>query len=147
MGIHGAQDVKISLALAYASGTADRTGAALDMSGYQGVMMVYHNVSVATGATTSIKAQSDTASAFGSPQDITGTAQTIADDDDGQIFVIDIENVPERYVRLYVDKDTSNAVAESAIYIQYGPDSKPTTMTVTDLVTHERHVAPAVGTA
>lgn len=139
--------LKVSSALDYASAATDRTGTALDMSGYQGVLMIVKFATIATGATTSIKAQCDDNAAFASAQDIAGTAQTVAADDDNQIFVIDLQNVPERYVRIYVDKDTSNATAESAVYVQYGPDSRPVTNTATDAVTIEQHVWPAVGTA
>lgn len=138
---------KYSIALAYASGTADREGAALDMSGYQEVDIVVSLGAVEASGTNSIKAQCDTTSAFASAQDIAGTAQTIADDDDGQVFIIHLANVPERYVRVYVDKDTSHACAESAIYVQHKPDSNPQTNDVTDNVTTESHVWPAVGTA
>ncbi len=136
-------DVKYSLGLAYGTGTADRTGATLDMSGFQGVRMVF--TCVAASGTTSYKAQSDSDSAFGSAQDIEGTAQTVANADDGDIFIIDILNPPERYVRCYVDKDTSNTCAESVVYEQYGPDTKPTTQAT--VVNHEHFEWPAVGTA
>ena len=140
-------DRKYTVGLAYGTGTADRTGAALDMSGFQEVDIIVQVGTVATGGTNSIKAQSDSTSAFSSPLDIAGTAQTIADDDDGQVFIINVQNPPERYVRVYVDKDTSNACAETVTYCQYGPDSKPQTNTTTDAVTSEAHVWPATGTA
>jgi hypothetical protein len=140
-------DRKYTIALAYASGTADRTGAVLDMSGFQEVDIIVSLGAVEAGGTNSIKAQSDADSAFGSPQDITGTAQTIADDDDSQVFIIHVANPPERYVRVYVDKDTSHALAESAMYVQHKPSVKPITNAVTDAITTESHVWPAVGTA
>ena len=36
---------------------------------------------------------------------------------------------------------------KSATYIQYGARNRPTTPTVTDKVTYERHESPAEGTA
>ena len=77
--------------------------------------------------------------------DLLGTAQVIADDDDNEIYYIDLYKPRERYVRLYVDKDTSNACAESAIYMQYGPHKLPSTHATG--VTGELHVSPAEGTA
>lgn len=141
------EDIKITTALDYASGTADRTGAVLDMNGYQGVMMVVKFATIATGGTNSIKAQQGAAANLSDAADLLGTAQTIADDDDNQIFVIDLYRPQERYVRLYVDKDTVNACAESAVYIQYGPTYRPTVNTVANAVTTERHLSPAEGTA
>lgn len=139
--------VKIVSALDYASGTADRTGATLDMAGYDGVLMVVKLAAVAAGGTNSIKAQQGAASNLSDAADLEGTKIDIADDDDNQIFVIDLFKPTERYVRLYVDKDTANACAESALYIQYAGRSQPVTLNVTDLVTGEAHVAPAEGTA
>ncbi len=134
-------------ALPYASGSADRTGAILDMAGFRGVLMVVKFAVIATGAATVIKAQQDTVVGFGGAADLAGTSQTVVDDDDQQIFIIDLYEPVEQFVRLYIDKDASNATAETAIYIQYGARIRPTTVTVADLVTYERHVSPAEGTA
>jgi hypothetical protein len=139
------KDVKITTALDYASGTADRTGAALDMAGFDGVLMVVKFATIATGGTNSIKAQQGTASNLSDAADLADTKQVIADDDDNEVYVIDVWQPRERYVRLYVDKDTSNACAESALYIQYKARNKPTTQATG--VTVEAHVAPAEGTA
>ena len=138
---------KYTIGLAYASGTAVRTGAALDMSGYQEVDIIVAVAGVAAGATYSIKAQSDDNAAFASAQDIAGTAMAIADDDDGQVFILHLSNPPERYVRAYVSKDTVNACGESVMYCQHRPNNKPQTNDVTDAITTESHVWAAVGTA
>jgi len=148
MGIPKAiTEFKFTTALTYATGTADRNGAILDMDGYRGVLMVVQLLAVATGGVNSIKAQQDTAANMATAADLVGTGITIADDDDNQVFIIDLYEPVERYVRLVVDKDASNACAESAMYIQYGARNRPTTPTVTDLVTYERHMSPAEGTA
>lgn len=143
----GNTDAKILTALDYASGTADRTGAVFDMADYRGVLMIVKLATIAAGGTNSIKAQQGAASNLSDAADLAGTAQTIADDDDNQIFVIDLYEPTERYVRLYVDKDTVNACAESAIYVGYGSRKRPVSNTVTDAVTFERHMSPAEGTA
>jgi len=141
-------EAKVSTALDYASANADRTGAVLDMAGFEGVMMVVKFAVIAAGAATVVKAQQDTALAFNvDPQDLLGTGIAVADDDDDQIFIIDLVKPRERFVRLYIDKDAANATAEMAWYIQYGARSEPVTQTVTDEVTYERHVSPAEGTA
>jgi hypothetical protein len=138
---------KVTTALDYASANADRTGAILDMKGFEGVMMVVKFATIAGGAATSIKAQQDDAVGGGTMADLEGTAQTVADNDDDQIFIIDLVKPRKRYVRLYIDKDGANATAESAIYIQYGAREEPVVQTVTNAVTYERHVSPAEGTA
>ncbi|BAZ94299.1 Zn-dependent peptidases [Thiohalobacter thiocyanaticus] len=139
------QNVKITPALAYASGTADRNGAVLDMQGFEGVMIVTHFATLATGAVTSIKAQSGTATGMGDAADLEDTGQSVAADDDDEIFVIDLFRPRERYVRLVVDKDGSNATAESATYIQYGAKYPPVSNATG--VTLEEHQSPAEGTA
>lgn len=140
-------EVKITTALDYAEANADRSGAVLDMSGWEGVLMVVKFAAIAGGAVTSIKAQQDTAVGMGGAADLLGTGITVADNDDDQIFIIDLVKPEERYVRLVIDKDAANNTAESAIYIQYGARVEPTTLTLADEVTYERHVSPIEGTA
>jgi len=146
--MNGSASLKVSTALDYASGTADREGAGLDMRDFEGVLMIVKCAAVHNSATYSIKAQqSSDDNSTDTYADLLGTSITIAGSDDDQIFIIDLVKPLERYVRLYVDKDTSNACAESAIYVQYGARAEPVTQTVTDEVTYEMHISPAEGTA
>lgn len=145
--LYGLDEVKVSSALTYTSGTSDRTGDTLDMSGYQGCIVVLRLATIAANAGVTAKLQSDSDSAFGSALDIAGSSQTIADNDDNQIFLWDVRNVPERYIRLYVDKNGATACAECAEYIQYGADSRPITNTAANAVTVETHIWPSTGTA
>ena len=139
------ENVKITSALDYTSGTADRNGATLDMAGFDGVLVICKLAAIATSATTSIKMQSGDASDMSDAADLTGTGVTIADDDDNEVKYIDLYQPRERYVRCVMDKDTSNACAESVVYVQYrsktGPITQPTG------VDGEAHASPAEGTA
>lgn len=141
------KNVKVTSALDYASGSADRNGATLDMLGYEGVMIIIKFATIATGAVTNIKAQQGQASNLSDAADLAGSGQSVADDDDNQIFMIDIFRPQERYIRLVVDKDATNATAESAVYVQYSPHKLPVSNNVTDAVTTETHVSPSEGTA
>jgi hypothetical protein len=141
------KNVKIVKALDYASGTADRSGATLDMQGYQGVMMVVQFAAVAAGAVVAIKAQQGAAADLADAADLAGSKIAVADDDDNQVFVLDIYRPAERYVRVVIDNDASNASAQSAVYYQYGGTELPVSNNVTDAVTAELHVSPAEGTA
>jgi hypothetical protein len=145
----GVYDIKVSTALDFlaVSASADRDGAILDMQGFDGVMMVVKMADIAAGATTSIKAQQDTDPAGGTMADLAGTGIAVADDDDNQIFIIDLYQPTERYVRVSVDKDAANATNECALYIQYGASARPVIQTVADEVTYERHNSPAEGVA
>ena len=138
---------KVLTALDYASGTADRTGAIMDMLGYEGIVAIVKCASVHNSATYSIKMQEDSDSAGGTMADLEGTGITIAGTDDDQLFMIEVYRPRERYVRLYVDKDASNACAESAIYVLYGPKELPVSNNVDDAVTSEIHASPAEGAA
>ncbi|MCC6192267.1 MAG: hypothetical protein IT318_24815 [Anaerolineales bacterium] len=138
---------QVRTGLDYASGSADRNGAVFDMAGFEGVLMIFKMAAIAAGAVTSIKAQQGQASNLSDAADLAGTAQTVADDDDNQIFIIDLYRPTERYVRGVVDKDAVNATAETLTYIGYGARELPVTQTLADAVTFERHISPAEGTA
>lgn len=144
---NASSEIKISTALDYASGTASRNGAILDMKGFEGVMIVAKMATIAQGAVTTIKAQQGAAANMSDAADLLGTSISIADDDDDQIFILDLVKPRERYVRVVVGKDGANAVAESVTYVQYGAREKPVVQTVADEVTYERHISPAEGTA
>jgi len=137
--------IKLTPALAYASGTADREGATLDMQGYDGVLMVVHWSAIHNDATLKVKAQQGALSNATDMADLAGTSQTIAGTYDDKVTYIDVYQPRERYVRLVVDKDTSNAVAESAMYYQYKAQFQPVTQSAS--VTGEQFVSPAEGTA
>jgi hypothetical protein len=141
------KDVKISSALAYASGTASRNGTTLDMMDWEGVLMICTCAAIGAGATYTIKAQSGDNSGLSDAADLTGTSITMADDDDDQLFVIDLHRPLERYVRCVVSKDGANTCAESVVYVQYGGNKLPFDNSQTDAVTYEAHTTPAEGTA
>ena len=115
-------DVKITNAItttAGASGISVVLGGALDMVGYRSVLMVVTFGPITAGATTSINAQQSDTAAFGSPEDLLGTLQTVADNDDDKVFYIDIHRPSKRYVRLRVFRGVQAATIGSALYLQY----------------------------
>lgn len=140
------KNAKIKTCLDYASGTAVRNGATLDMLGYDGVMAIMHCATIAGSAVGDIHFETATDSGFSGGTDLLGTAIAVADDDDNEIFVADLYKPLERYIRAVVTKDTSNAQAESVLYIQYKGVKRPEVNTVTDLVTAELNISPARGT-
>lgn len=144
------KNVKISTAItptAGAAGTTDINGTTLDMQGFEGVLMLVRFGAITASAVTNVHAEQGAESDLSDAADLTGTGITVADDDDGQIFVIDLYRPRERYVRVVVDRGTANAVVASAEYIQYGNRKGPITQNVADAVTYELHVSPAEGTA
>ncbi len=146
--LNASNELKLSVAITPtdgAAGTTDIEGVTLDMQGFEGVLMMATFGAITGSAVTSIKAQQGAASDLSDAADLAGTGQTIADDDDDQTFYIDLVNPQERYVRLYVDRGTQNAVVASATYIQYRARKAP--VTHGSGVSGELHVAPSEGTA
>lgn len=144
------EEVKVTQCINATTGAAGTTainGATLDMSGYEGVLFLCVMGAITATAVTSLKAQQGNASNMSDAADLAGTGITIADDDDNQVFVLDVYRPQERYVRPVVSRGTANAVVQSCLAVQYGARSRPTVINVTDLVTAEKHVSPAEGTA
>lgn len=139
------QDCKVTLVeAATAAGTTDVESASVDMSGYRGVLFVTTMGAITTNAVTNMHVeQSADDSSFA---DLVGTGITIADDDDGQMFGIEIIEPEERYLRCVVDRATQNAVVGEIYAIQFGAQTKPITNTVANTATFESHTRPAEGT-
>lgn len=145
------QQLATVIAIAPADGVAAQTaisGAILDMQAYgSDRVLITVIMGVITGsAVTSLKVSASDASDFADPVDITGTAQTIADDKDGKIFQVEVINVAKRYIRLMVSRGTANAVVAAAIYQVYGLRNKPVTQGA-DVATLEIHRDKVGGTA
>ena len=149
MSYYFTENVKISQAVtsaAGAAGTSAINGTALDTADFNGGVAVVQFGPITTGAATSIKLQ-QSADSGGSPDDfsdVTGTSQTVADDADNTVFVIDFKHVTKRYVRVVVSRATQNATC-SALYFQYAGSTLPVTQG--SGVTVEKFNAPAEGTA
>jgi len=128
-----------------AAGTTDIEGTVIDMAGFESVFTKVRMGAITANAVTSIKMQQGDESDGSDMADLTGTKIDIADDDDGEIFGIDLVKPEKRYVRLYVDRATANAVVADADYTRYQPGKAPITQGAG--VTIETHVSPIEGTA
>lgn len=152
------KDVRIVPILTYASGTADRTSKVIDCAGYDGACVVVHFGTIAASAVTDIYLQeadaasdSDTLTAGA---DLAGTSQTVAADDDNEVKYIDVRRPLKRYLQLVVNKDATNACAESAVaYLYNSKTSVPSTHAEgtgtgggTDIAEGESFVSPIAGT-
>lgn len=113
--------------LTYASGTADRVSSVIDTKGFDAVGIAVHFGTIAAGAVTDIYLQeADAASdstTLTSGADLAGTSQTIAATDDNKLKWIDVVRPLKRYLQLVVNKDATNACAESAVAYLYRADS------------------------
>lgn len=125
-----AKDVKIVPILSYASANSDRNSEVIDTVGYDKCTIVVHFATIAANAVTSMYlTHADAASdenTLTSGANVATSSQSIADSDDNKVKYM--EFVPsKRYYQLVMDKDASNACAESAIAYLYRADKVPVT--------------------
>lgn len=141
-----APTVKVTrLMNAVAAGTSDQLSSALDMQGFDGVILLTAFGTITSGAVTSVEVhQCDTSG--GSYAALTGTSIAVADDDDNQVVVHDIYRPRERYIKVNIDRGTQNAVIDGVTAIQYGARVQPTTNDSSTVVSREVHASPAEGT-
>lgn len=134
---------------AVAAGSSDITDATVvDMAGYDGVRFIFSFGAITTGAVTSVAAAGkDTNSPTPGTDDLEGSKITVADSGDDTLYILDIFQPRQRYVRPFVKRATQNAVLNCIIAERYNHNGKlPITQdaTVTD---QKLKVSPAVGTA
>lgn len=127
------------------AGTDDTiASASLDMSGYDAVAFFTTFGVITVGAvTTFIVQQSSDDAVADAYVALTGATHTVAADDDGQTFVIEVIRPLERYVRAAVTRATANAVIGEIYALQYHSSHKPITSTVTDTMTTVSVASPA----
>jgi len=129
---------------ATAAGSTDVTSDSVDMLNYDTVMFHLTFGTITSGAVTSIHVeQSANDSSFA---DLTGTNVTVADDDDNQVFWVEVTNPGDRYLRLIVDRATQNAVVGEIYALRGRGGEEAVDNNVTDTITGELHVSPAEGT-
>lgn len=139
---HLATDCRILDILDYASDTADKT-AEIDTTGYTGCCFIVKFAAV--GGAGSLKLQEHDVTATGQA-DLAGTGVTVATDDDGQMFVIDIKRPRKKFLTLSLAKGGATTAAVASA-ILYNSESTPLNNNDTDDVTVEVHVSPIAGTA
>ena len=142
--IHSSKIVPCITVAAGAAASTALTGSTIDFAGYAGGLIVVNTGPIVTGAVTSIKFEHSNDSGMSGNADVLGTAQTIADDDDNEVFYIDISRPTKRYGRLLVSRGTQNATV-CANAILYGSNVSPVTQAAG--VTGETHVGKIAGTA
>jgi hypothetical protein len=134
---------------AVAAGAAVITpSSGIDMQNYEGCLFMVEFGAIVAGAATSIEVH--TSSDDGVADSYTaliGTGVTVADDDDNQIFWVDVYKPRERYLKLIVNRATQNSTVDGITAIQYEPRAMSTTHDATTVGGGEIHTSPAEGTA
>ena len=115
------EDLLVSQALLpVAATTGARNGVAIDMLDYEGCCFILTVGDIASTGILNMKIQSHDDSSFGVPTDISGAALTqIADTGDNNVYVIDVRDPTERYLRCVVTPATAASCA-GVEAIRYG---------------------------
>ena len=143
MSIVNTKVIQATTATAGAAGTTAVNGAAVDLSGYDEIMILVPFGTIVSGAVTSIKWQEG--STTSPTTDVLGTNMTVLDTDDDTTKCLRIIKPRNRYGRVVVTRGTQNATVGAIFYILQGGSTQPATDDTT--VTQETHVSPAAGTA
>ena len=135
------EQVKITKVADYTSAdTSAINCTGVDMSGYQGVLLIT-SFGTAAANNTANAAQSANDSSYADLED-TSVASGTSDED----VWIDVYHPTDRYVRLEIARGTSTTL-EGAWAIQYGARKQPVDNTTSGTITGEEHVGEAEGTA
>jgi hypothetical protein len=121
-------DLKIVLhSAAVAAGATDIVPpAGVDCTGFGGVTFVVAFGAIVTGAATTIKAQSSSDDgAVDTYDDIKGSMITVPDTADGKLFLLDITEPDEKFVKCIVGRATQNATVNSIIAILHTAKVRP----------------------
>ena len=133
---------------AVAAGTSAITpSAGIDMTGYEGALFLFEFGAIVSGAATSIKvAASDDDGSADAYSDLVGTAQTVADDTDNKVFLVDVKLPQKKWLKGLVLRATQNATLEGITVLLYGSRVKPVTQGAT-VGGSESFTSPEEGTA
>lgn len=126
-----------------AAGTDAVTSSAIDMNGYDSVMVLSSFGTAAAGNTVKLQASSDDGSAD-DYSDLEGTSTTSGTSDE-DVFV-DLKRAPKRYIKAVFARGTSSTL-ESVWALLYNARSLPVDNTTSGTIAGEQHTAPAEGTA
>ncbi len=114
-----------------AAGSSSVNSDVIDTLGFDGCLIVVQFGAIVSGAVTSIKLQHADAATnnttLTSGADISTSSQTVADDDDDQIFYIDVIEPTKRYLQLAVTKATQNSTVSIIAILYNSKSSQPTT--------------------
>jgi hypothetical protein len=129
-----------------AAGQTDVTSDPVDTAGAEGVRFIIGFGAIVAGAACSIKARQGAAANMSDGQDLAGTAQTVGDDKDNQIFITDLFRPQERYVDLRTLRATQNVTIDFVLVELYGKGKAPVTQYAT-VAGLEMFSSPDEGTA
>lgn len=128
---------------AVAAGQTLQSSSSVDMTGFGAVTFIASFGAITATAVTSVHLE--TSSDDSSFNDLTGTNITVADDDDNQVAIIELDRPLERYIRCVISRGTANAVIDGIVAIQSRANVEPVTHDASTVVDSEYHHAAAEG--
>lgn len=109
---------------ATAAGQTEINGAAVDLSGYEGVMFVAHFGVITVNGVQSLSA--DQGATSGTATDaIAGSKVVVADDDDEKVAILDIYRPRDRWVRPVIARATADSIVNGCVAYLYGAKKEP----------------------
>lgn len=123
-----------------ATSTVD--GAAIDMQGYDGV--VIFGVIATANAGNYLKAQQGDASNLSDAADLAGTKVTV--DSNGDIAILDVAKPQKRYIRGNFVRAGATTVTGEMYYLRYNGDKMPVINDIANEQNLVKLVSPAAGT-
>lgn len=116
------------------TGSANTTSAVIDTAGYKSFCVVVHTGLINAGSVFSVKLShsdvADDVNTLNSGSDVAGSSQTVAADDDGQLFVLDVAEATKRYYQLTQTKSTATSLSGAVAYL-YNPSGSAGGLPVT----------------
>lgn len=129
---------------AVAAGQTAVNSSSVDMQGFNACQFAVLMGAITSGAVTSAKVQGSENNSDWS--DLKGTGQTIADDADNKVWLLDVPFPQHRYLRCVVSRATQDSVVDGIIAQQYLPQIQPVSH-ATSVGGSEVNHAPIAGTA
>ena len=123
------------------------SGSVIDMKGFDSCTFIVGFGPIVSGGVQSIKVQQGADAALGDAADLLGTSVSVADDDDNQVAIVEVNQPRERYLRVQVLRATQNSTIDFGLALQSKASSEPVTHDSTTVISSELHQAPAEGTA
>jgi len=124
------RDIQILPIATYANANSDRNSEVIDMLGYDRCCIVVHYGGIVTNFVGQLYlAHSDAVTdenTLSSGANVASSAIAIADSNDNEVRYLDF-GASKRYYQLTMDKDATNACAESVVAYLYNPKAQPIT--------------------
>lgn len=129
---------------AVAAGTTDVV-ATIDRTGFNAVKFDILFGTITSTAVTSVKIGYGDQSDGSDVTDLSDGTITVADDDDNQIGLVELLEIPEgaKYVVITVDRGTANAVIDGIVATLFNPRSIPVTQDTSSTVIDAKTVIPS----